>query len=208
LGKLGKAAWVFAAGAVVVAAALVSARSAAPAAVPTVKTTAGSVRGLVATGMREFLGIPYAAPPVGKLRWQPPQAHARWTKTLDATKFGSGCPQAAGFFGQESTNENCLFLNVYAPSASKATAKLPVMVWIHGGALISGEGSDYNPVGLVKHGVVVVTINYRLGLLGFLAHPALGGGDYGLMDQQLALEWVQAQHRRVRRQPEERDDLR
>ncbi|HEX3805301.1 MAG TPA: carboxylesterase family protein [Gaiellaceae bacterium] len=183
--------------AIVMAAALGSARGAAPAAAPTAKTTAGTVRGLVASGMREFLGIPYAAPPLAKLRWQPPQAPARWTKTRNATAFGSSCPQAAGFFGEESTNENCLFLNVYAPSASKNTAKLPVMVWIHGGSLITGEGSDYNPVGLVKQGVVVVTINYRLGLLGFLAHPALSSGskthdsgDYGLMDQQFALEWV------------------
>jgi para-nitrobenzyl esterase len=197
VGNQGKVACVLAVCAVVMAIALASARGAAPAAAPTAVTTTGPVRGLVANRMREFLGIPYAAPPVGKLRWLPTRAHARWTKMLNATSFGSSCPQAAGFFGQESTNENCLFLNVYAPSASKTTAKLPVLVWIHGGSLISGEGSDYNPVGLVGKGVVVVTINYRLGLLGFLAHPALSAeskthdsGDYGLMDQQFALAWV------------------
>ena len=196
MGIRGKAASVLVVAAATVA--LAGARAASPSPPPTAATTSGPVRGLIANGMREFLGIPYAAPPVGKLRWRPPQAHARWKKPLNATAFGSSCPQVAGFFGQESTNENCLFLNVFAPSTAKPSAKLPVMFWIHGGALISGEGSDYNPVGLVKQGVVVVTINYRLGLLGFLAHPALSAesgshdsGDYGLMDQQFALKWVQ-----------------
>ena len=163
-----------------------------------VVTDKGAVRGLVASGMRSFKGIPYAAPPVGNLRWKPPQPAAAWKGIRGAQGFGSNCPQPPGFFGRLSDDENCLFLNVYTPaSAAKAGSKLPVMFWIHGGALISGESDDYNPVALVKQGVIVVTINYRLGLLGFLVHPALAAesgtgssGDYGLMDQQAALAWV------------------
>ena len=163
-----------------------------------VVTDKGAVRGLVESGLRSFKGIPYAAPPVGSLRWKAPQPAAAWKGVRGATGFGSNCPQPPGFFGRLSDNENCLFLNVYTPvSAAKAGSKLPVMVWIHGGALISGESDDYNPLALVKQGVVVVTINYRLGLLGFLAHPALAAespthssGNYGLMDQQAALAWV------------------
>ena len=166
-----------------------------PAVVPTDK---GVVRGFVASGMRSFEGIPYAAPPVGSLRWRPPQPAAAWKGVRSATTFGSNCPQAAGFFGHLSDNENCLFLNVYTPvSAARQGSKLPVMFWIHGGAFVSGESDDYNPAALVRQGVIVVTINYRLGLLGFLAHPALAAespthssGDYGLMDQQAALGWV------------------
>jgi para-nitrobenzyl esterase len=163
-----------------------------------VVTDKGPVRGFVADGMRQFLGIPYAAPPVGNLRWRPPQPHARWKGVLEATDYGPSCPQAAGLFGKLSDTENCLFLNVFTPANVEPNAKLPVMFWIHGGALVTGESSDYNPIDLVKHGVVAVTINYRLGLLGFLAHPALSAessshssGDYGLMDQQAALRWVQ-----------------
>ena len=162
-----------------------------------VATDTGSVRGAIGDGLRAFRGIPYAAPPVGPLRWKPPQAHARWKGVLQTTQFGSSCPQSLGPFGVPSTNEDCLFLNVYTPTNATPGSKLPVMFWIHGGSLISGEGTDYDPTALVKRGVVVVTINYRLGLLGFLAHPALSAespthdsGDYGLMDQQFALGWV------------------
>ena len=111
-----------------------------------------------------------------------------------------------------STSENCLYLNVFTPAgASTGGRGRPVMVWIHGGAFLAGESNDYNPAALVRHGVIVVTINYRLGALGFLAHPALashpGGssGDYGLMDQQAALRWVQANIGQLRRQPAQRD---
>src|SRR5579884_1171937 len=158
-----------------------------------VATDRGPVLGATVLGMHEWLGIPYAAPPVGALRWQPPQLHARWTAVRPATSFGAICPQPAGPFGDASTNESCLYLNVFAPAHATAGSRLPVMFWIHGGAFISGESNDYIPTALVSHGVVVVTINYRLGLLGFLAHPALGSdsGDYGLMDQQFALQWVQ-----------------
>jgi para-nitrobenzyl esterase len=160
---------------------------------PVVGTANGAVGGLANGAVDEFLGIPYAAPPVGALRWQPPQPAASWSGVRDATQFGPHCPQVAGPFGQGSTSENCLFLNVFTPSGGGGH---PVMVWIHGGALVSGESNDYDPTQLVADGVTVVTINYRLGALGFLAHPALAdangqSGDYGLMDQQAALRWVQ-----------------
>jgi len=185
--------------------ALVATASAAPVAPGSsrtglvVTTTGGTLRGTTVGRTDEFLGIPYAAPPVGPLRWRPPQPAARWTGIRAATAFAPHCPQPPSGFGVASTSENCLYLNVYTPAAAGAgTRGLPVMVWIHGGAFIAGESDDYNPAGLVRHGVIVVTINYRLGALGFLAHPALashpGGssGDYGLMDQQAALRWVQA----------------
>jgi para-nitrobenzyl esterase len=162
-----------------------------------VSTDDGALRGAISGGIRAFRGIPYAAPPVGALRWRPPQPHARWTGVRTATEFGSPCPQKLGVFGVPSTDEDCLFLNVYTPANATPGSKLPVMVWIHGGSLITGESTDYDPTALVKRGVVAVTINYRLGLLGFLAHPALSAessthdsGDYGLMDQQFALAWV------------------
>jgi para-nitrobenzyl esterase len=177
-----------------------------------VNTDKGHVKGTLKGDIREFVGIPYAAPPVGDLRWQPAQPHARWHGVLDATQFGSPCPQVGGLFGPSSTNEDCLFLNVYTPAGAVPpppaalgtpptgrgrVERLPVMLWIHGGALVSGAGSQYNPSDLVRQGVIVVTINYRLGELGFLAHAALaaspGGpsGDYGLTDQQEAMRWVQ-----------------
>ena len=118
-------------------------------------------------------GIPYAAPPVGPLRWRPPQPAARWAGIRDATAYAPHCPQPPSAFGVASTSENCLYLNVFRP-AGAAGRDLPVMVWIHGGALIAGESDDYNPAALVRHGVIVVTINYRLGALGFLAAPGAG----------------------------------
>ncbi len=160
-----------------------------------VATAEGSLRGQAAGAVDEFLGVPYAAPPVGPLRWRAPQPAAHWKGVRSATRFGPHCPQFGGPFGLASMSENCLFLNVYTPS--RISSDLPVMVWIHGGDLTAGESNDYNPAGLVRDGAIVVTVNYRLGALGFLAHPALaarpGGpsGDYGLMDQQAALRWVQ-----------------
>jgi para-nitrobenzyl esterase len=167
-----------------------------PAAPLSVGIADGRIRGKQAGRMDEYLGIPYAAPPVGALRWRPPQPPAHWAGIRPATSFGPHCPQVASPFGHASTSENCLFLNVYAPADARGTG-LPVMVWIHGGAFVGGESNDYDPSGLVAHGVIVVTLNYRLGALGFLADSALasrpGGpaGDYGLMDQQAALRWVQ-----------------
>jgi para-nitrobenzyl esterase len=174
-------------------------------AAPVARTAGGAVRGKTVGLVNEFLGIPYAAPPVGKLRWRPPQPAARWAGVRDATTFASHCAQPGGTpFGIASMSENCLYLNVYAPAGGQSstgsrhsTGGRPVMVWIHGGGFWLGESQDYNPSKLVTDGAIVVTINYRLGALGFLAHPALashpGGpsGNYGLMDQQAALRWVQ-----------------
>jgi para-nitrobenzyl esterase len=162
---------------------------------PVAGTSDGAVRGLANGAVDEFLGIPYAAPPVGALRWRPPQPFPRWSGVRDATQFAPHCPQPASPFGQASTSENCLFLNVFTPGRRRARRHNPVMVWIHGGALVTGESDGYLPTTLVQDGVTVVTINYRLGALGFLAHPALANatgqsGDYGLMDQQAALRWV------------------
>jgi para-nitrobenzyl esterase len=179
----------------------------------TVSTTVGTARGgvtviapvgrIVGTsldGMRAFRGIRYAAPPVGALRWQPPAplvetSASAATSTIQATQFGNHCPQNAGAFGEGSVSEDCLFLNVFAPARVPSFGRLPVMVWIHGGAFTTGESDDYNPDRFVSNGVVVVTLNYRLGLLGFFAHPALDGTaqpavNYGLLDQQAALKWV------------------
>jgi para-nitrobenzyl esterase len=162
----------------------------------TIKTEHGLVKGVVTPTMRKFLGVRYAAAPVGARRWQPPALPARWNTPADASQFGNHCPQGPSPFGTPSSNEDCLFLNVYTPLKVKPNA--PVMVWIHGGALHLGQSEDYDPTPLVKQGVIVVTINYRLGALGFMAHPALSAespthasGNYGLMDQQLALKWVQ-----------------
>jgi para-nitrobenzyl esterase len=172
----------------------------ASAAGPLVPTAEGPVLGFAANGMNQFLGIPYATPPVGPLRWQPPKPHAAWTQPLAANSFGKTCAQITElgvFAGPVSVNEDCLFLNVFTPNGAK---KLPVLVWLHGGGLFDGESNDYDASALVKGGpAVVVTINYRLGLLGYLAHPALDAeghdfGNYGLMDQQEALRWV---HRNI-----------
>jgi para-nitrobenzyl esterase len=159
----------------------------------------GNLQGLSADMIDRFLGIPYAAPPVGDLRWKPPQAPARWAQTLQATTFGNTCAQQQrGVFAKPSNSEDCLYLNVFAAHAADApTSKQPVMVWFYGGGLFSGESNDYDGSKLVQRGhVVVVTLNYRVGALGFLSHPAINAEhhpyiNYGIMDQQLALKWVQ-----------------
>jgi para-nitrobenzyl esterase len=167
-------------------------------AAPVVIIADGALRGTATGTVDEFLGIPYAAPPVGPLRWRPPQLATRWSGERDATEFGPRCAQAATPFGPASSSEDCLYLNVFAPASGEHGRKShQVMVWIHGGGLSIGASDDYDPAKLAADGTVVVTINYRLGALGFLAHPALpdrpGGssGAYGLMDQQAALRWVQ-----------------
>src|SRR5262245_32932276 len=174
--------------------------SAAAPASPVVATDRGPIRGLAIESMQVFRGIPYAAPPVGDLRWRAPQAPARRNGVLDATRFANHCPQGPSPYGIASLTEDCLYLNVFTPPKTNEGLPhlLPVMVWIHGGGLFLGEGNGYDPSRLVAEGVVVVTINYRLGALGVLAHPALtaessyhGSGNYGLMDQQAALRWVQ-----------------
>ena len=171
----------------------------------TVQTDHGAVTGQQGSVQR-FLGIPYAAPPLGALRWKAPQPVPAWSTPRDASRFGSVCPQVVlALFpvpgkaaGDIQGNEDCLYLNIYAPKAATAASNLPVMVWIHGGAFTVGAGSDYDGSVLAeKYGVIVVTLNYRLGALGFLALSSLdaasqGGqsGDYGLQDQQAALNWV------------------
>jgi para-nitrobenzyl esterase len=143
-----------------------------------------------------YKGIPFAAPPVGNLRWKPPQPVKRWDGVRVCTDFGPACPQPkVAIFGAARTNEDCLYLNVWAP-AKHAGERLPVMVWIHGGAYVIGSGS-IDGEALARQGVVVVTINYRLGAFGFLAHPLLSkesekgvSGNYGLLDQIAALQWV------------------
>jgi para-nitrobenzyl esterase len=159
---------------------------------------------LDATGtMREFLGMRYAQPATGNLRWKAPQPMTPSVVTQDATQFGNHCPQTSSAFGNATLTEDCLFLNVFAPNLTgehffAGDDARPVMVWIHGGALVVGESNEFDATKLVRGGVVVVTINYRLGALGFLAHPALTSesplhisGNYGIKDQQAALKWVQ-----------------
>jgi para-nitrobenzyl esterase len=161
-------------------------------------TTDGPVEGFVKNGVTQFLGIPYAKPPVGDLRWRPPQPVAKWETTRTADKFGPTCAQVTTlgpFAGPANSNEDCLYLNVFTPDTK---AKLPALVWIHGGGYVDGESNDYDATKLAIQGkLVVVTLNYRLNLFGFLAHPALDVerhpfGNYGIMDMQAALRWVQA----------------
>lgn len=159
-----------------------------------VQMASGAVRGVVYGDHRVFSGIPYAAPPSGRLRWQPPQPVRPWQGVRDATSAGPVCPQFAGN-GTITGREDCLYLNVTTPLPSGHT-RLPVMVWIPGGGFVQGAGSDYDATRLATQGhVVVVTVNYRLGALGFLALPQLrrhnaDSGNYGLSDQQAALRWV------------------
>jgi para-nitrobenzyl esterase len=185
------AAAVLGAGAGVAAAAPVSGSSG-----PVVRIGGGLVRGADNGGVSTFLGLPYAAPPTGNLRWRPPQPAAGWSGVRDATTFGPSCPQAPSPFAPPGQfSEDCLYLNVYTPAARSSFGGRPVLVWIHGGGLEQDGARDYDGTKLAADGVVVVTINYRLGALGFLAHPALAShgaaGNYGLMDQQAALRWVQ-----------------
>lgn len=169
-----------------------------------VKTDKGKVLGkLSADGqVRIFLGIPYAAPPVGELRWKPPAPAAKWSGVRDATEFGHRCMQPEIYpdmhFRDPGDSEDCLNLNVWTPAKNKH-AKLPVMVWIFGGGYVAGGTSEPRQDGehLAEKGVVVVSMNYRLGLFGFLALPGLAAessahaaGNYGLMDQTAALQWV------------------
>ena len=172
----------------------------------TVSVSTGKLRGLARSGGgAEFLGIPYARPPLGKLRWREPVPARPWKGVREATKFGAACVQPLlvgdwNRYDAEHSSEDCLFLNVITP-AWPAAKPLPVMVWVHGGANLGGSGGGdlYNAGTLTRHGVVLVTLNYRLGVFGFLADPALSresghnsSGNYGLLDQILALYWVQA----------------
>ena len=170
---------------------------------PTVHTSGGLLRGATANAagqaLNVFKGIPYAAPPVGALRWRGPQAAAPWSGVRDALEFGPDLPQVPNpRLRAASQSEDCLYLNVWAP-AGAAPASLPVMVWVHGGGFERGSGSDLASDGaaMAAQGVVVVNFNYRAGLFGFLAHPSLSkesahgvSGNYGLLDQIAAFHWV------------------
>jgi para-nitrobenzyl esterase len=168
----------------------------------TVQTAEGPITGSFVNAVYEFKGIPYAAPPTGQLRWMPPQPVTPWQQPLDATSFANTCPQVTTlgvFASPASITEDCLYLNVF--TTRLGAGGLPVFVWIHGGGNVDGESNDYDGSKLATGGpsgtpVVVVTLNYRLGLFGFLAHPALDSeghlfANYGIMDIQAVLQWVQ-----------------
>ena len=169
---------------------------------PVVQAPAGAVRGEAAGQVNVFRGLPYAAPPVGPLRWRPPAPLRPWSGVREAKDFGPAClqPRAPAYSiyasDLEQLSEDCLTLNIWAPAKA---AKAPVMVWIHGGSLVSGSSREamYDGRALARRGIVVVSINYRLGVLGYLAHPELTAespdkvsGNYGLLDQIAALTWV------------------
>lgn len=177
---------------------------------PVVTIADGTVQGTLKPGVREFLGIPYAAAPVGSLRWRPPVPVEPWTGTLEATSYSSPCAQLPALTGTPSESEDCLYLNVWTPDPAPAEPA-PVMLWIHGGSNVTGSTGDgvpfpgfegarlYDGTTLVaERGVVVVTINYRLGVFGFFGHADLASedaaypyaGNQGLLDQRAAMEWV------------------
>jgi para-nitrobenzyl esterase len=172
---------------------------------PVVAIDDGQLRGAIDGETRRFLGIPFAAPPVGPLRWKAPTPNQAWYGIRDATEFGGACAQPSSIQAEESLNEDCLYLNVWSPDPAP-TSPLPVMVWFHGGGNEVGSTADEVPLGVgglfyngrllaESYGVIVVTTNYRLGALGFFYHPDLAGeespeGNQGLLDQRAALEWV------------------
>jgi para-nitrobenzyl esterase len=191
-----------------IALALAAALVAAPALAqsgPVVHAPAGAVQGEAVGELNVFKGLPYAAPPTGWRRWRPPAEAPAWKGVRDATRFGPACVQPRSQPGSSvyasdlgAMSEDCLSLNVWAPAKAQ---KAPVLVWIHGGALVTGSSSEaiYDGAKLAGQGVVVVSINYRLGVLGYLAHPELSAesregvsGNYGLLDQIAALRWVKA----------------
>ena len=173
-------------------------------AAPRVKTANGTVEGTAeAGGLRSFKGIPFAQPPVGDLRWKEPQPVKNWTNVRSATKFGPRAMQRAVFgdmnFRSDGMSEDCLYLNVWTPAKS-ANERLPVLVYFYGGGFIAGDGSEprYDGENMARKGIVTLTVNYRLGPFGFMAHPELtkespnrASGNYGYLDQSAALRWVQ-----------------
>jgi para-nitrobenzyl esterase len=166
-----------------------------------VPTHDGLLKGKHAEGIDQFLGIPYAAPPVGRLRWQAPQPVQPWHGIRAATAYGNRCPQLASGNGPREDTENCLFLNVFTPAGYHPSSRgggLPVLFMIHGGGLTTGAGDQHDGSLIVNTDhIIVVSINYRLGMFGFLDVPGLGtssltaNGNYGLLDQEAALRWVQ-----------------
>lgn len=170
-----------------------------------IRVDGGFISGAIEDGVRVFKGIPFAAPPIGDLRWKPPHPVEDWDGVRECTEFGFQCPQPdysrSSFYWREPypQSEDCLTLNIWTTD-SDSRANRPVMVWIHGGGLARGFSGDqrFNGASLAKKGVVLVTINYRLGPLGYLAHPELteesehgSSGNYGVLDQIAALKWVQ-----------------
>ena len=176
------------------------------AAVPHVRVAEGNLQGVDLPGLTPlsaYLGIPYAAPPIGPLRWKPPRPAAHWRGIRLADRFGARCMQQPLFadmmFRSPGPSEDCLTLNVWTPGNAKRGSKLPVLFYIHGGGAIAGDGSErrYDGASLARQGIVVVTLNYRLGVFGFLAteelaaeSPDHAAGNYGLLDQAAALAWV------------------
>jgi para-nitrobenzyl esterase len=167
-------------------------------AAPVIQIDTGTLRGVGTPDHRAFLGIPFGKPPVGALRWQPPVPASAWSGERDATRMAVPCAQPRSYFEWriEASQEDCLYLNVYTPPGATPDAKLPVLVWLHGGANVIGSASGYPAGTLARTGdVVVVTVNYRLGVFGFLALPAMVQAhralNFGIQDQQLALRWVQ-----------------
>ena len=170
---------------------------------PVVRTEQGDVRGLVRDGMVVYYNLPFASPPVGPLRWRPPQAPQPWSGVRDATQFGHACAQekVADFERfPKGMSEDCLYLNVFKPAQKRPSTALPVMLWIHGGSFRWGSAMDpaFDGRALTAEGVILVTINYRLDRFGRFAHPSLREqhadepqGNYALMDQLAALQWVQ-----------------
>jgi para-nitrobenzyl esterase len=181
----------------VLAAPFASFAQGAPQGAPVAKIKQGALTGAVVEGVEEFWGIPYAAPPVGDLRWKPPVAAAGWNGARDASKAGASCqPTQKGEY-----TEDCLFANVTRPAGAKPGQKLPVYVWIHGGGFTIGSatgafGAETDGIQFAEDGVITVSVSYRLGRAGWFAHPALCKegpcGNYGLMDQIAALKWVKA----------------
>lgn len=164
--------------------------------------TGGIIRGVDTPEGEYYLGIPYAAPPVGPLRWAPPAPVVSWSGVRDATQQGAPCKQPdLGWNSADAaiSREDCLTLDVAVPKGAASHGRLPVMIWYHGGANTAGSGIGYTHSPIIRHGVVLVTVQYRLGVFGFLSHPALSAasaqhasGNYGLMDQIAVLKWVQA----------------
>jgi para-nitrobenzyl esterase len=179
----------------------------APAPGDPVATDSGRIAGkLLSSGVRGYFGVPFAAPPVGELRWREPQSVRPWQGVYNADRFAPECIQILRphninhYFGEEATSEDCLYLNIWAPPATASNAKAPVIVWIYGGALSIGSAAmpNYGGENLARKGVIYVTVGYRLGAFGFMAHPELtasspfaASGNYGYLDQIAALQWVQ-----------------
>ena len=176
-----------------------SERASAPGVAGPIDTTPlGQVQGSVTNGVASFLGMPFAQPPVGALRWTDPQPASPWSGVRNATQYSAYCPQGFSEIGAGGGVEDCLYINVQKPANALPGANLPVMFWIYGGGLLTGSGLEYDGTSMVNTGnVIYVTFNYRLGYLGFLAlsaltaeNPNARSGNYGLLDQQAALSWV------------------